>query len=166
MKPLEISLDTARRLAITCQHLTLPNKKPTQDNVLDIIHDLGCVQIDPIRAVERTHFLVLWSRLGSYDRNLLHTLLSENRRLFEYWAHAASYVLTENYPIHQYQMHLVRHSAQRLKVRQWPEDNDLFRTYVLETLHKRGPLTSNQWLLRPAYIARRPINRTYRPKNG
>ena len=94
--------------------------------MLDIIHDLGGVQIDPIRAVERTHFLVLWSRLGSYDRNLLHTLLWNKRMLFEYWAHAASYVLTENYPIHQYQMRLVRHSAQRLKVRQWLEDNNFF----------------------------------------
>ena len=144
MKPVEISLNTARRLAITRQHLTATDHKPTPEMALSMIRDLGCVQIDPIRAVERTQFLVLWSRLGNYDRELLHTLLWDRKSLFEYWAHAASYVLTDNYPIHQYQMNLVRQSKQREPVRQWLKDNDPFRTYILNELHTNGPLTSDQ----------------------
>lgn len=46
-----LSTQDVRRLAITRQHLT---RKPKPD-LLGVIRDLGCVQLDPIRAVERTH---------------------------------------------------------------------------------------------------------------
>ena len=64
------------------------------------MRDLGCLQIDPISVVARSHLLVLWSRLGPYDVAHLDQLLWDDRSLFEYWAHAASIVLTEDFPIH------------------------------------------------------------------
>ncbi|MCZ7668965.1 MAG: winged helix DNA-binding domain-containing protein [Chloroflexi bacterium] len=42
--------------------------------------------------------------MGNYDRAELDRLLWEERTLFEYWAHAASIVLTEEYPVHQWHM--------------------------------------------------------------
>ncbi len=51
--------------------------------------------------------MVLWSRLGGFDRDDLDTLLWRERWLFEYWAHAASIVLTEDYPIHRRRGELV-----------------------------------------------------------
>ena len=90
-----------RRLAISRQHLD-GEKRPS---LLNIIRDLGCVQLDPISAVERTQFLVLWSRLGQlFDRGEFEKLLWEEKHLFEYWAHAASIVLTEEFPIHAWKM--------------------------------------------------------------
>ena len=68
---------------------------------MELFQDIGCVQIDPLRAVERTQFLVLWSRLGLYDPADLEALLSSERRLFEFWAHAASIVMTGDYPLYQ-----------------------------------------------------------------
>ena len=47
---------------------------------------------------------MLWSRLGGFDRDDLDTLRWRERWLFEYWAHAASIVLTEDYPIHRAMM--------------------------------------------------------------
>ena len=90
---LNLTRQDLRRLAITRQHLT----KQTPPAMLDVIRDLGCVQLDPIRAVERTHLLVLWSRLGNFDKAELKRLRWEDKALFEYWAHAASMVLTEEY---------------------------------------------------------------------
>ena len=90
----------ARQLIVTKQHLDA-KERPT---MLDMIRDLGCVQLDPIRKVERTHLLVLWSRLGNFDVEELEKLRWEDRSLFEYWAHAASLVLTEDYPIHAVNM--------------------------------------------------------------
>ena len=68
---------------------------------------IRCLQIDPLRAVERTQFLVLFSRLGKYDPALLRKTAYEEKFLFEYWAHAASYVLTEDYAI--YKPHMINH---------------------------------------------------------
>ena len=104
MTRVTITATQARRLAILKQRLAGPRPKPTPDGIVELIRDLGCVQIDAIRAVERTQYLVLWSRLGNYDPAHLDTALWEDKRLFEYLAHAASIVLTENFQIHSSQM--------------------------------------------------------------
>lgn len=99
-----ISRTLARRLAIVAQGLAGPRPRAGAEGIMDVIGRLGCLQLDPINIVARSHLLVLWSRLGPYDPGLLDVLLWQERRLFEYWAHAASIVLTEDYPIHQMRM--------------------------------------------------------------
>lgn len=103
-----------RRLAISRQHLNAS----ARPSMLDVIRDLGCVQLDPIRHVERTHLLVLWSRLGTFDVAELERLRFEERALFEYWAHAASLVLTEEWPVHGW---LMRRAAAREESAPWFE---------------------------------------------
>jgi uncharacterized protein YcaQ len=70
---------------------------PTRDSIYDIINQIGCVQIDTLSMVRRSHYLVLWSRLGNFDTTDFDTLTSAaDRRLFEGWQHAASIIpLTE-----------------------------------------------------------------------
>src|SRR5439155_10823107 len=97
--PRTISPTLARRLAVAKQRLAGPcaqaASRPDAARILGLVRDLGCVQLDPISAVARSHLLVLWSRVGAYDMGELDRLLWEERSLFEYWAHAASIVLTE-----------------------------------------------------------------------
>ncbi|MCB0037269.1 MAG: winged helix DNA-binding domain-containing protein, partial [Anaerolineales bacterium] len=90
MDVLKITPQEARRTAVAAQRLAGPYPADTKDNLLDLMQQIRCLQLDPIRAVERTQYLVLWSRLGQYSRDHLHQLLYEDRHLFEYWAHAAS----------------------------------------------------------------------------
>jgi uncharacterized protein YcaQ len=124
-----ITPTTARRLAISRQHLDAAPRPPEQ--MLDVIRDLGCLQLDPTSAVARSHLLVLWSRFGSYDRAQLDRLLWHNRQLFEYWAHAASIVLTEDYPIHAEMMS--RYSnGEPAYWRDWLHQNVAFRYHVLD----------------------------------
>lgn len=130
-----------RQLTVTKQRLAKPMAENSAEGVLDIFRSLGCIQLDPIRAVERTQYLVLWSRLGNYDRELLHDVQFNQRQVFEYWAHAASIVLTENFPIHQHQMKLA-HSKGKSKwmqrVRKWMDENEPFRQYVAEQIRLKG----------------------------
>jgi hypothetical protein len=133
-------------LAITRQRLADPQPEATLEGMMDVFRQLGYIQLDPIRAVERTQYLVLWSRLGNYDITHLDTLLWEQRKLFEYWAHAASIVLTENYPIHHLQMRNFARSKRKWdrRIREWLEANESFRQRILSRLREDGPLFHNQ----------------------
>ncbi len=114
--------------------------------MLDLIRDLGCLQLDPTSAVARSHQLVLWSRLGPYDLADLDTLLWRDRSLFEYWAHAASIVMTEDYPVHRFMMRRFQtgESSWAKRVSEWLEKNAALRTAVLSQLREQGPLLSRQ----------------------
>ncbi|MEM7334367.1 MAG: crosslink repair DNA glycosylase YcaQ family protein [Chloroflexota bacterium] len=101
---IQLTVQDARRLAITKQHLDGANRP----SMLDVIRDIGCLQLDPISHIAPTHQLVLQSRLGAYDQAELDHLRWDSRQLFEYWAHAASIVLTEEFPLHEWQMRRIR----------------------------------------------------------
>lgn len=139
MSPLPLSPTQARQLFITKQRLAGERPAATPDGLHQLFRDLGCVQIDPINAVERTQWLVLWSRLGHYDRAHLEQLLWHERRLFEYWAHCASIVLTEDYALHA---PLMRGYGWSERTRAWVKQNAKLKRYVLAQLRHHGPLLS------------------------
>ena len=115
-------------------------------SVLEAAEWLGDLQLDPTSAVERSHLLVLWSRLGRFDRRELERLLWEDRRLFELSAFV--------YPVRDLAVHASIMAAypqdERLgktranKVRAWLEANVEFERYVLAELRRRGPLLSRE----------------------
>jgi uncharacterized protein YcaQ len=72
----------------------------TKPAMLDCIRQMGVLQIDTINVVARSPYLVLWSRLGDYEPRWLDELLIE-KRLFEYWAHAACFIPSEDYPLYR-----------------------------------------------------------------
>ena len=111
---------------------------------MEVMRDLGCLQLDPISAVARSHLLVLWSRLGNYDRAELDKLLWQERQLFEYWAHGASIVPTEDYPIHQVRMrdYPAGDSKFARRVRDWMKQNRSLRRILLSEMRRKGPLPS------------------------
>jgi uncharacterized protein YcaQ len=102
-----ISATTARRLAITRQRLAGPASEPTADGILEVARDLGFLQLDPTSGVAPSHQLVVFSRVGPYQPKHLETLLWDERRLFESWAHAASILVTEHFPIYRWIMRRV-----------------------------------------------------------
>ncbi|HEY6313422.1 MAG TPA: crosslink repair DNA glycosylase YcaQ family protein [Streptosporangiaceae bacterium] len=139
---LELSLTQARRLAVRAQYLAGPREPQAGDGIdgmRQVLRGLRVLQIDPVNVVARSHLLVLWSRLGPFDRDDLDTLLWRERWLFEYWAHAASIVLTEDYPIHRDRMRDWRVGVERPR-RNWMAANQDFRRYVLDRLRDAGPL--------------------------
>ncbi len=144
--PRPITPTLARRLALVRQHLAGPRPAPDKDGLMQVARSLRYLQIDPIRAVERTQYLVLFSRLGVYDPALLNSLTYEDQQLFEYWAHAAALVLTEDYPIHHANMQNFPRGSNRWsqRVRTWLGENLTFQEYLLETIRAQGPLQANQ----------------------
>jgi hypothetical protein len=107
--------------------------------MLDVVRDIGCLQIDPISAVARSHLLVMFSRLGPYNVADLDKLIYEDKHLFEYWAHCASFVLTEDFPLFNA---LMRQYPTTERTRNWIKENEKLKRYVYNRIRKHGPLLS------------------------
>src|SRR5437870_6066873 len=139
------SLELARRLAVTKQHLAGKTTGSAVDAILSVIRDLGYVQLDPINTVAPSHVLVLWSRVGNFRLSDLDRLLWDEKKLFEHWSHAASIVLTEDYLLHYSLMRRYPESLSkswggwRAKARTWLARHTDLRKAILRQL-KRGPL--------------------------
>lgn len=142
-----ISKSSARRLAISRQHLAGKPPKPTREAIMSIVRDLGCLQLDPISAVTRSHLLVLWSRLGVYNPADLDYLLYEDRQLFEYWAHVASIVLTEDYPVHHWRMRRYPSTddiSWAVNITNWVSQNQALHDFILAEITEKGARLSRQ----------------------
>ena len=68
-------------------------------DVLQMIKDLGFVQLDTIQNVTRAHHHILWSRNQNYREPLLDDLLATRQHVFEHFTHDASILPTEFYPM-------------------------------------------------------------------
>jgi uncharacterized protein len=99
--PRKLRIEHARRLAVARQRLSGTRPKPvTTDDIHALVQAIGCLQLDPTAIVARNHLLVLFSRLGPFAPKLVDILLWDQRRLYEYWAHQASIVPTEDRALH------------------------------------------------------------------
>lgn len=154
MPPLRISARDARRLAIAAQRLAGSRPKATRAGILDLIRDIGYLQLDPTNVVARNPLVVLWSRVGPYDPSLLDDL-AKQREIFE----TPSLILsTSDLPLHAATMRAYRRATDgtgpakkgRLEGAgggTWPtraarflRQNPRFRRSVLARLRREGPL--------------------------
>ena len=133
-----VDLVAARRLAIAKQRLSGRAPRSSAAAVLGVVGDIRCVQLDPISVVARSPLLVLRSRLPSFRPEHLDRLLWHDRSLFEYWAHAASIVLSEDYAIHRYLMRTWPSPGSRFG--EWAVRNDALRRSIMRAVGRRGPL--------------------------
>jgi len=139
MLPESIDLASARRLAIEGAFLGGSQPTPDRAGILAVVRRLGGLQIDPTRTVERTHLLVLWSRLGGFDRAELDKLLWTERRLLE---HNAFIVPLERLPELRFEMALfgTGKGAWQSRVRAWMAANEPLRQDIRSRLRAEGPL--------------------------
>ena len=124
-----MSIQDARRIILQAQKL----KSSAAPNTLQIIRDLGHVQIDTISVVQRAHHHILWSRNSNYRTSELEELQTQ-RKIFEYWSHAASYL-----PIESYRFCLPRMYLYRSGKNHWFKVDKKIKKYVLDTIKAEGP---------------------------
>jgi hypothetical protein len=133
----DVSVAQARRIAVRAQLLD-----GSASGVLDTVRHLGRLQIDPISTVAPPQYLVLWSRLGPYDRAELDRLLWDQKRLFEWKAFI--------YPMEDLPLlrALMRAPWGKLKRHQWAKEfmseQAGLKRYILRQLDRDGPLPSRE----------------------
>ena len=83
-------------------------------DLLELITDLGFVQVDSISTVERAHNQIIFSRNQTFRKDHLKELLEDDRDLFEHWTHDASILPSAFYP---YWKHKFRRSEAPMRKR-------------------------------------------------
>jgi uncharacterized protein YcaQ len=133
------SVEAARTMLLVAQGLGSAPKRATKDDVRRIIRRMGVLQIDSISVVARSPYLVLWSRLGSYEPHWLDELLAEGA-LFEYWSHAACFIPIEDYGLYR---RLMIDGEQ--KTRNWMRAHQEEIQHVMERVNENGPVRSAEF---------------------
>jgi uncharacterized protein len=131
----EVSLEEARRIAVRAQLLD-----GSARGVLGTVQRLGFLQIDPISTVAPPQYLVLWSRLGRYDRDELDCLIWKERRLVEWDAFLWP---AEDLPMLKAWMRRTDRPLDRRLIA-FLKDHASYRRHVLRELERRGPLLSRE----------------------
>jgi uncharacterized protein YcaQ len=156
---MRISRSVARRLALACQgldgHWRAP---PGKEGISMLIERLGYVQIDTISVVRRAHHHTLWARSVGYEPSMLRELQAADRRVFEWWAPAMSYV-----PMSDYRYYAVHMGPGNIRPwqREWFMENKEIIDHVLERIRAEGPLGSSDFqapegFRRGAWWSRKP----------
>ncbi len=139
----KVRIEDARRLAVGRQRLSGARSKPvTTDQIHELVQAIGCLQLDPTAIVARSHLLVVFSRLGPFDPKLIDVLLWNERRLYEYWAHQASIVPTDDRALHAA---LPPPWLNRRTTAAWLTQRARFTKQVLERLAANGSVRASDF---------------------
>jgi len=145
MSTTKISLELARRIVLNAQLLAdTTDLSPGKTGVAQVIEKLGYVQIDTINVIERAHHHTLWTRRPDYDPQFLHDLQAKDRRIFEYWGHAASYLPLSDYCFYLPLMHSFQEPHNSWERKRFEKYGHLMPS-VLERVRQEGPLSSKDF---------------------
>jgi uncharacterized protein YcaQ len=149
MTETRISARLAKRTALNAQLLDGKTAFPGgKEGVAQVIESLGYVQIDTIAVVKRAHHHTLWTRLPDYDPKMLHELQAQDRRIFEYWGHAASYLPISDYRYYLRRMHEFDDPKGKWQRERFKKYGDIMEP-ILERIRKEGPLSSKDFAPSP-----------------
>lgn len=141
-----LSAVEARRLALAAQGFGPRLRRAvTETDLTSAIARLGVLQIDPVNVFERSHYLPLFSRLGTYDTATLdHVLLDPHAPAshVEYWAHEAAFIPVESWPLWQWKMLEAR--ERHAQPGAWLAEHRKLADDLLARLHSDGPATFSQ----------------------
>jgi len=159
MRRVRLSLAEARRIALCAQGFDRPRPagQPDRRHFGRVFDALKVLQLDFVNVLLPAHFLVVWSRLGAYDRERFHDYVYGNGRYTEHWAHEASIIPARYWPLLHYR---------REGYRSWKSsptrrlaDRETYLDAMLERIRDEGCLTTSDFepLVREiVHAARRP----------
>ena len=129
-----ISKKEARKLVLQCQGLL-----SSYSNSLSAIQQLSYVQIDTISVTARAHHHVFYTRNPNYNQQVIIQLM-DDKKIFEYWSHAAAYL-----PIGDYRFSLFKKETYRTGNKHWFPRDEKVEKYVLDRIKAEGPLQSKDF---------------------
>lgn len=138
----------ARRIAVAAQGFAEPKPRGavTRAHLKRLLARIQVLQLDSVSVAVRAHYAPVFSRLGTYDRDVLdraawtHSARSP-RLLVEYWAHEAALMSVDDWPLLRWRMRQYRHGR-------WGADivkaNPKLVDDVVAAVTELGPSTAGQ----------------------
>lgn len=138
-----MSAASARRVALAAQGFGLPRPSEVGTRQLNLLMQrLGVLQIDSVNVFERSHYLPAFARLGSYDKALLDRLtLRPKAPYLEYWAHVATFIPRDDWPLWKWRMARMREKYTRPG--EWVPAHPEMMQFVLDELRTHGPMAAS-----------------------
>src|SRR6266849_3564960 len=139
----DLATGEARRIALAAQGFDRPRPRGrvVAPDLRRTIRQLGLLQIDFVNVLVPAHYVVPFSRLGPYDRALLDGVVYRGREFTEQWAHEASIVPVETWPLLRHRMEA--HRARPRGFDSFMEKNAGYVERVLAEVRARGPLAAD-----------------------
>lgn len=135
-----LSAKEARHITLHSQGLYANAFGKGKKGIVSAMEHLGYIQIDTLAVVERAHHHTLWSRLSDYKPGHLDELAAKDKKVFEYWSHAASYL-----PMSEYRFSLPRKKLYLEGRSHWFKKDLKIMNYVLDRIKSEGPLLSKDF---------------------
>lgn len=157
-----ISAAEARRIALAAQGFDRSRPESPNDarHYRRAMRQVGVLQLDFVNVLVPAHFLILWSRLGNYDRQRLENYLYDSGEFTEQWAHEASIVRISDWPLLEYRRQAwtpwKRNPLKSL------DDPDVYLRDILDQVNRDGAVTAND-LPAPEILARGKPGDWHRP---
>jgi len=142
-KPVQIDPELVRQFSLQKQLLNNSPLPKGKAGVLSVIEKLGYVQIDTINVIERSHHIVLFTRCLDYKQKYLHVLQAQDKKIFEYWAHAASFIPMKDYRF--YIGAIEKKPKEDSWLGEWIKENHSLIKKVRKRMEREGPLTAGDF---------------------
>jgi uncharacterized protein YcaQ len=101
-----MSAAVARRVALAAQGFAeqRPTAPPTRRHLAKVLSRTQLLQLDSVNVAVRAHYMPVFSRIGAYPTDLLDDAAWSDsarrpRMLVEYWAHVASLIPVDDWPL-------------------------------------------------------------------
>lgn len=140
-----VSPDQARRIALAAQGFGRARvAKPGIRQINLLLERIRLLQLDSVNVFERSHYLPVFARLGTYPKADLDRLtFASSGRYTEYWAHVASIIPTATWPLWRWKMEETR-ARQEADPASWIHANRGMIDWLRAELADKGPLPAGK----------------------
>lgn len=138
-----LSAAEARRIALAAQGMDRerPACTPDRRHFRRALQTLGVLQLDYVNVLVPAHYMIIWSRIGTYDRERFDRHVYGSGEYTEQWAHEASIVPTDAWPLLDYRRRAHEPSQHNPLSKLRSRKNYL--ASVLDQVRRQGALTAH-----------------------
>ena len=145
-RPRQLSQQQARRIVLHAQGFGLKDRTTpvNRGHLRRLMRRIHILQLDSVPVIIRTQYMPPFSRLGTYDPDLLDSIAYGTDEWFEAFVHEASLVPVQDEPLFRFMKERARSGQTWAGLVELAERESVYIAEVLQELADRGPIKANE----------------------